>query len=956
MQTTSTTPAYSSTASLPAGPEDHLAEHPVTRAITPAEARQYLGQAHAAVAIAQSNERAAAAQDSAAAIQSYLATGNAQRAPNQAQLVGAFGLEEGKQRYAQLEEARSEGNSYVNLRALPSAALQDMDAQERDTRGQGQGQAGSESADGAALAPAAASEDSPALSPSQRAIARILRERQRDPVQAAADSGSHGVQPIPFTQAALQDGSLAAALRARSLAAGQIAGDYQTQPALLSRAEVSSMADYLRGAAPAQQQAVLKALVESSDDGALTQSALQALSVEEPVVALAGWHQANGNAATPGNGDVTPDAAGALNGQSGITGQTGSPWGGDGKLNASALLLQGNALLRPPGDKPDAKPFAMPPMQEMWHGFSELTGDAYADLPGAEAMQFAGARAVYAALKQQDTGGSTMLDKQSLQAAVDISNYGNMTPRDAGLVTKVMYIAPGTSLPGPGKQGGTTSASPAPRANPGGPADWNRTLPGLAPLSKEDDRMVAEQTRAFASGIDRVLAVTTRGSLPPSSAAIEQKDAAVLPGAYGELNGIGQWLSQDPKRGELMLQKGAGALLARDGNVHQLQGPLSLADLDREFAKSGTRTQKVWSVVKSLAEEIVTGDPNSPETAQRIGIGMKYVTGSPEAKDLGVGLLLGLLSMQGDPSTGIEKIIAASQAKEKDQPNYAWHAAGADSLDVSVPLVIGGAGKAMDPLASAASAEVAKGAQAVGKAARDATGGMGGGPPGGFAAAVGVVGAGTMKDIGLRSAEAGPPRPGAPASAMNGGSKSGDPNPSKNNLSTQSTDAGNGALKESSEIREPGSKASIAQTGPSDVSRSLTRRKIMADFANNVQPRLDALSSLDPDMKVGYRGSIARGVKGEHKNHGQFDPNNFDIDAFIVSDKLASRISAPDGFRDGGRIPEIRNIQTEINAALRADPRYASGMKRNVTFRIYTTKEIESMRRTGDSQYMIPKR
>ena len=89
------------------------------------------------MAIAQSNERAAAAQDSDAAIRSYLATGSAAQAPSQAQLIGAFGLEEGKQRYTQLEEARSEGNSYVNLLALPSAALQDMRGQEQGVQGSG---------------------------------------------------------------------------------------------------------------------------------------------------------------------------------------------------------------------------------------------------------------------------------------------------------------------------------------------------------------------------------------------------------------------------------------------------------------------------------------------------------------------------------------------------------------------------------------------------------------------------------------------------------------------------------------------------------------------------------------------------------------------------------------------------------------------------------------------------
>jgi hypothetical protein len=127
-------------------------------------------------------------------------------------------------------------------------------------------------------------------------------------------------------------------------------------------------------------------------------------------------------------------------------------------------------------------------------------------------------------------------------------------------------------------------------------------------------------------------------------------------------------------------------------------------------------------------------------------------------------------------------------------------------LDVSVPLVIGGAGKAMDPLASAAGAEVAKGAQAVGKAVRDATGGMGGGPAGGFAAAVGAAGAAGPGPSGNRDLLAPMIAAGeAPGSAGNG--KGGANAPRNQTAETFGSDAPVNSKKSSSvskdkEVRE----------------------------------------------------------------------------------------------------------------------------------------------------------
>jgi hypothetical protein len=62
---------------------------------------------------------------------------------------------------------------------------------------------------------------------------------------------------------------------------------------------------------------------------------------------------------------------------------------------------------------------------------------------------------------------------------------------------------------------------------------------------------------------------------------------------------------------------------------------------------------------------------------------------------------------------------------------------------------------------------------------------------------------------------------------------------------------------------------------------------------------LAPLAKKFPDSRAGYRGSLARGKKGAHKGGGPFDPNDFDVDAFIVDDKLAATVPKnAKGFRN----------------------------------------------------------
>ena len=99
------------------------------------------------------------------------------------------------------------------------------------------------------------------------------------------------------------------------------------------------------------------------------------------------------------------------------------------------------------------------------------------------------------------------------------------------------------------------------------------------------------------------------------------------------------------------------------------------------------------------------------------------------------------------------------------------------------------------------------------------------------------------------------------------------------------------------------------------------------------------LRQLDPDVLVGFRGSVARGYKGPHKGNDPFDPNNFDVDGFVVSDKLAAKIPKIRGarFANAQNSPELAAEQQRIDGELRSK---LKGLKDDdFTFRVFTYQE-----------------
>ena len=130
----------------------------------------------------------------------------------------------------------------------------------------------------------------------------------------------------------------------------------------------------------------------------------------------------------------------------------------------------------------------------------------------------------------------------------------------------------------------------------------------------------------------------------------------------------------------------------------------------------------------------------------------------------------------------------------------------------------------------------------------------------------------------------------------------------------------------------------------SGTAQEVSRIEIMKKVDDIVTPYAKQIKELYPDAEIGYRGSLARGFKKGDDKFGPFNPKDFDVDAFIVSDKLASEVKPPQGsnFRSARDVDSLRSMQNDINKSLRTE---FSGLRQNskdqFTFRIWTREEFE---------------
>lgn len=116
-----------------------------------------------------------------------------------------------------------------------------------------------------------------------------------------------------------------------------------------------------------------------------------------------------------------------------------------------------------------------------------------------------------------------------------------------------------------------------------------------------------------------------------------------------------------------------------------------------------------------------------------------------------------------------------------------------------------------------------------------------------------------------------------------------------------------------------------------------------------LQENLAQIKEIVPDAKVGYRGSLSRGFKGKEKGNAPFNPKEFDVDAFIVSDNLASLIQPVRGARWGNKFAPLRSIHKSIHQKLKSlFPGLRDSKKDAFQFRIFTKKQMNNWDKTKD--------
>ena len=119
--------------------------------------------------------------------------------------------------------------------------------------------------------------------------------------------------------------------------------------------------------------------------------------------------------------------------------------------------------------------------------------------------------------------------------------------------------------------------------------------------------------------------------------------------------------------------------------------------------------------------------------------------------------------------------------------------------------------------------------------------------------------------------------------------------------------------------------------------------QVLSETINPYLPRIRQIAGAE--ARVGFRGSLARGTVGNRRKSTFGQPINlddFDVDAFIVSDELVTRYG---NRRWGNQIPELKKIQEEIRVALGELPEF-QGLRpgeKGFSFRIFTQEEARRL-------------
>jgi len=128
--------------------------------------------------------------------------------------------------------------------------------------------------------------------------------------------------------------------------------------------------------------------------------------------------------------------------------------------------------------------------------------------------------------------------------------------------------------------------------------------------------------------------------------------------------------------------------------------------------------------------------------------------------------------------------------------------------------------------------------------------------------------------------------------------------------------------------------------------QEFARWQVIMALNRAVEPEINDIISVidDEDAMIGARGSLIRGTVGNPEKILTFGQpvnlSNFDVDAFIISNKFASEFPETMNFRSGDMIGELATIQGQIDATLREMPEF-SGLRPNepFNFRVFTLEE-----------------
>ena len=132
--------------------------------------------------------------------------------------------------------------------------------------------------------------------------------------------------------------------------------------------------------------------------------------------------------------------------------------------------------------------------------------------------------------------------------------------------------------------------------------------------------------------------------------------------------------------------------------------------------------------------------------------------------------------------------------------------------------------------------------------------------------------------------------------------------------------------------------------GPSGESpRQPNRAIILQAVEETLRAHVPDIKKIDPDAAIGFRGGLASDMKGPHKKFAPFDPKDFDVDALIISDKLAREIKPVGDWRRGTHHRDIRRIQFSIEKSLRSNPIMVGLREDRFTFRVYSRKELADL-------------